>query len=178
MNPREEFLKRVFLVNTMRDCLATRGGRSVYESMEGRKELRDTLGTALSELALQYYDSDVDDEQHIKNIRSLKTRVESKCGNLLNGGKFCFGIAQKALNIYLKYLWCSDARVRPPHCPFDNIVLKGLALPNGCEGSWTQCDSETDYRKWVSAARVKAQGQPLREWELKTYFDEQMRMER
>ena len=53
-------------------------------------------------------------------------RLGKDHGDVLNGGKLFFGVAQKALNIYLKYLWCSNFDVRPPHCPFDYDIISRL----------------------------------------------------
>jgi hypothetical protein len=45
------------------------------------------------------------------------------------------GLAQKALNLYLKYLWCLGEIHEPPHCPLDSIVLGQVP---GCKDvRWT-----------------------------------------
>ena len=56
------------------------------------------------------------------------------------GGRFRIGVAQKALNLYLKHLWCLDWIYEPPHCPFDNGIIR-LLRPTPRETLWTQMDS-------------------------------------
>lgn len=180
-SPQLKFLEDVFLSNAIRDSLVIRKGRAVFKEAateQEREEFREALKSELRNLAKCYY-SDVDEDAHIKNINGLADRLSQGYANLLepstalpNKGRFVFGRAQKALNIYLKYLWCADPSVRPPHCPFDNDVISALkkSLPKGCEYRWTHADKEDTYRDWVSAAKVaKTEGQSLAEWELKVW---------
>lgn len=85
-------------------------------------------------------------------------------GQVLVGERFRIGIAQKALNLYLKYPWCLGIISRPPHCPFDGNILAEV----GVFDNWTQMDDPMRYREWVSAAERKA-GEALAEWELKRF---------
>jgi hypothetical protein len=89
----------------------------------------------------------------------------------LNGGTLFFGVAQKALNLYLKYLWCWDPNFIPPHCPFDDKIIKALgALPVGVDTKWTTSNSVPSYRAWVAAARtIAGTNQSLAEWELEVW---------
>jgi hypothetical protein len=88
--------------------------------------------------------------------------------NALNGSRFRIGSAQKALNLYLKMLWCFDRIPAPPHCPFDRIVLSHVP---DCERiKWTELDSPSEYRRIVSCARSVAGGS-LAEWELRSYTE-------
>jgi hypothetical protein len=41
---------------------------------------------------------------------------------------FRVGTAQKALNLYLKYLWCLGEIKTPPHCPFDRGIIQMLPV--------------------------------------------------
>jgi hypothetical protein len=34
-----------------------------------------------------------------------------------------YGVAQKLLNLFLKYLWCLGTIAEPPHCPVDRIII-------------------------------------------------------
>jgi hypothetical protein len=174
MSTQQEFLESVFLSNAVRDALATRKGRRVYKSKKPTDKARAAVGGALKSklrsLAWQYYSRKVDDQTHIKNIVDLALYVSTTCGVFLNGGKLFFGVAQKALNVYLKYLWCLDPNVIPPHCPFDDKIIKALGtLPVGCDTKWTTSDSATSYRAWVAAARAIAGTQSLPEWELEVW---------
>jgi len=90
---------------------------------------------------------------------------------VLNDEEFLFGVAQKAVNIYLKYLWCANLDFRPPHCPFDYGIIEAVNLNSGSEHRWTFAHVE-DYREWVRLAEVAAEAKgfkglrALSEWEL------------
>lgn len=50
------------------------------------------------------YSAPVSEDQHIQNISNLAASISRNCSPLLSEGGFRFGIAQKALSVYLKYL--------------------------------------------------------------------------
>jgi hypothetical protein len=86
----------------------------------------------------------------------------------LKNGRFRIGIAQKALNLYLKYLWCVGLIPMPPHCPFDSSIIGHL--PECMNFNWTAIDSIDDYQKLVNSARKKADDKPIAEWELELWL--------
>lgn len=162
----------------MRDSLVIRKGRPVFIKGETPQEsklidaLKEgfwyALQSKLRNLAEDYY-REVSVSSHIENIKKIVelSRLYSGC---LNGDHLVFGRAQKALNMYLKYLRCADPSVYPTHCPFDNIVIGKLKLPYGCEHRWTYADGDESYRDWVDAATMKKKsGQSLAEWELELW---------
>ena len=55
-------------------------------------------------------------------------------GQYLSGGHLRYGTSQKALNLYLKFLWRPGKATTPP---FDRVVLTA----GGIDGVWTKCDS-------------------------------------
>lgn len=131
-----------------------------------RNKFRPALRRALENVAEQYR-TPVGDDRHIANINNLAKTLSQQQAHALNGRRFRIGSAQKALNLYLKMLWCLDRIPMPPHCPFDRIVLSRAP---GCEGmNWTQLDSLHDYKHIVRCARSAANGVPLAEWELHLY---------
>lgn len=68
------------------------------------------------------------------------------------------GIAQKAFNLYLKYLWrLGIIVVPPPHCPIDRVVLTAA----GIDGSWTKSDDEGQYMEWIEVLKRKAEAESL-----------------
>ena len=183
---RASFLEEVFLSNAMRDSLVIRKGRPVFIKGETPQEskwieaLKEDFWYALQSklgiLAKSYYDREVTQSSHIENIKQLVelSQLYSAC---LNGDHLVFGRAQKALNLYLKYLWCADPSVRPTHCPFDYIVIGKLKLPAGCEHRWTYADKEETYRDWVTAAtNQKKDSQSLAEWELELWAGAQAKI--
>lgn len=61
-----------------------------------------------------------------KNWQNLcsAASLSSEYVSVLADGRMKIGHAQKALNLYLKYMWCAGWVREPPHCPFDRIVLQ------------------------------------------------------
>jgi hypothetical protein len=168
-DPKWNFLEGVFLSNSRRDAFMIRKGRKVYAPRvrdETRVAVENAVCSRLREL-LPVYRSPVSEEIHIKNIRSLADGVSDACATALNEGRLVFGVAQKLVNSWLKYLWCAGQIQEPPHCPFDRIIIGKLKLPPDCGMQWTR-GSEADYRSWISAAKVLAsqKNKSLAVWEL------------
>jgi hypothetical protein len=109
----------------------------------------------------------VSGEEHIAQIADIADTISREHGGALRGGRFRFGPAQKALNLYLKYHWCLCRLPAPPHCPFDALVIN--TLPVAVRLNWTQLDDAELYRRLVTAAQTQARGQSLAEWELDLY---------
>jgi len=166
-----QFLEDVFLSNSRRDAFSTRRGRKVYASKDEKSHqiVEAVLYGALRGLASRYAKL-VDGETHIQHIATLANIVSEKCHASLNERRLVFGVAQKALNSYLKYLWCAGRMDKPPHCPFDANIISALELPPGCGTQWTE-GTEADYRAWVEAAKTKAElnNESLADWELRVW---------
>jgi hypothetical protein len=166
-----KFLEEVFLSNSISAAL---GHSSTYESpsMANSETLGKVLRSELCDVA-KGYASTVIEAAHIQNIAKLADRVTNRCAPLLKGGRLRFGVAHKALNLYLKFLWCAGRIPEPPHCPFDGKVIAELhrlrKLPaNLRDLSWTQMNEAT-YRELVSAARERLKEESLSEWELRNW---------
>ena len=115
------------------------------------------------------YQRPVTDEAHVGNIKALADQIPEDCGELLRKSRFRIGSAQKALNLFLKYLWClGEVPQPPPHCPFDRRIIE--CLPGGAQCNWTECDDIEHYRRWVAEAQklAEARALSLAEWELVT----------
>lgn len=121
---------------------------------------------------VEQYRHGISENDHLKNIDDL-TEALSKghCAEALNGGRFRIGSAQKALNLYLKFLWCLDLIPMPPHCPFDSMVL--ARVPDCEDVKWTRLDDPLEYQRIVECAKREAKGAPLAEWELTLYTEAQ-----
>lgn len=160
----------VLLSNALKDSLgSSRGGRPIYKEGQEHDGFRDALKSELRNLAKQYSGIDGDEETHIQRIRDLASGLTKAHTAILYDDEFSFGVAAKALNVYLKHLWCGKPNldIRPTHCPFDNNIIE-LLNPQGCERRWTYAE-EKDYREWVRLAHsaAAADGYPnLSEWEL------------
>lgn len=88
---------------------------------------RRALRTKLGDLASRYKHP-VDDATHANNICEVADAMTAEFASCLRGGRFRIGIAQKCLNLYLKYLWCVGEILTPPHCPFDATMIARLTL--------------------------------------------------
>ena len=187
------FLEDALLVNTLKTISDSRFGsaRPVYKVAPSDKEkekefaqkcaeFRNTLKSELRNLAKGYCSRDVEDELHIQNIRDLAGRLSKSYAEVLKDDELLFGVAQKAVNIYLKYLWCANLDIRPPHCPFDHGIIAALKLNAGFEHKWTFAH-EHDYLEWVRLAKVAAEAKgfkgfrALSEWELWKWAEIQAR---
>lgn len=137
-------------------------------SEKDREPFQKSLRTAL-ESSVAAYMVNVSEEQHVRNIAELAAQLSQKHSTLLTDCRMKFGHAQKALNLYLKYLWCLGKLPMPPHCPLDSIILK--KIPKFTQERWTQLDSPERYERIIAAAKIKAEEKrlPLAIWELYEY---------
>lgn len=142
---------------------------SVYNStatQQQRDQLRKAMRDALEHIGHEYVKS-VSEDRHLSNIESLAIWISNQCGASLLGSCLRIGIAQKALNLYLKYLWCFGRIPSPPHCPFDSVVID--KLPSEAYVAWTRLSDPKQYTALVEAAKRKAGSTPLPVWELEIY---------
>jgi hypothetical protein len=132
-----------------------------------RAPLRNALRAKLYEIWPTYAGAmPVPDNQHLTNIEQLANSLSQDHPDLLREGRFRIGPAQKALNLFLKYLWCAGLlNFPPPHCPFDRKIIGHLGLPI----NWTTLDQMAQYQQLVAAARQNANGVELAQWELELY---------
>ena len=101
----------------------------------------------------------VSDEKHIDNIKKVSD-YSSNFSELFNNEKINFGIAQKMLNLYLKYMWSLGHIQEPPHFPIDRIIqellnkeMKNLGIKGQALKPWTQFTDELHYVKVINSAR-------------------------
>ena len=112
----------------------------------------------------------VPDDQHCEAIRRISDTLSSRFGIIFKDGRLQYGTTQKALNLYLKFLWRLGKVSPPPHCPVDGQVLRAA----GIIGSWTHSDSEKEYAGWIKSLRAHAAGRSLAEWEYSIWRPELM----
>lgn len=164
----DKFLRGEFLTMSVLGALGRSNTYSESASESDKENLRNSLRNKLDELAADYA-SVVTEKDHISNIKELADDLSSKFSSCLKNGRFRIGIAQKALNLYLKYLWCAKYIPLPPHCPFDANVIRNLP---GCTNvKWTLIDTIDEYTKLVGDAKNIAESKSLSEWELEIWND-------
>jgi len=140
----------------------------LYAKKERQKELGSALKKQVESMTTQYLDKLVDEATHLENIKKISDNLSSSFGDVLINKRLNIGTAQKALNLYLKFLWClGKLKGQPPHCPMDSIVLKKARVYD----AWTKCDSMDDYKKWVKKIKANADAKNLTlpEWELEIW---------
>lgn len=128
----------------------------------------DVIGYVTDRL-MPLYKRPVTERKHLTSIEEL-SRHGSRLGrSILSKDGYRIGVAQKLLNLQLKYLWCTDLVAEPPHCPVDRVIINKTRLRN--QVSWTQMNSIDEYAEVISAIREKsdASGCSLAQWELAVF---------
>jgi hypothetical protein len=112
------------------------------------------------------YAASVQDDEHCSVITQIANDLSSEFRTILIDGQLRIGTVQKALNLYLKTLWCMDpGRAAPPHCPIDRRVLEEA----GIHENWTQLKLMSTYCEWIEKLRIcalRSEFDSLAEWEL------------
>lgn len=112
------------------------------------------------------YSVAISEEVHIRNIELFRSELSAQFPRVLNNESMRFGIAQKAVNLYLKFLWVLGYIPEPPHCPIDRIILQNVGIK---DKNWTHLDKKEDYMEMIEKIRfvAKETGLTIAEWELK-----------
>jgi hypothetical protein len=137
---------------------------NIYQSKDQDEQKKGVFKKAIrafieNTILDDYRTNVVCDEPHIANIKKVS---DYSCNflEIFQEGQINFGIAQKMLNLYLKYMWSLGHIPEPPHFPVDRIIqiilnkefkaikIKGLKLE-----SWTQFTDEAHYVKVIKSAR-------------------------
>lgn len=111
---------------------------------------RKALQQFINDKLVPVYQSAVTEEVHISNIETL-SMFSFGFKEILKNEQLNFGVSQKLLNLYLKYLWCLDSIPTPPHFPVDRIIQTKLGIKN--IEAWTQFESAAPYMDVVNKAK-------------------------
>jgi len=155
--------------DSLKSALGVRRGSKIYKRAElkgERKRFRAEFAKVIIEESRPYIDAEktVPDIQHREAINRISQKLSSAFSDCLCDEHLRHGIAQKAFNLYLKYLWrLGIIVVPPPHCPIDRVVLTAA----GIDGLWTKADDEGQYMEWIEVLKSKAEAESLSlaEWE-------------
>lgn len=161
--------KNDFLIEEI--WLLTFGGAfqhsGIYKAKTKEKErtyFRTKLRGFIEHVILVTYENEVDDIQHLENIKSI-CEYTANFEEILKA-PINIGISQKLLNLALKYYWCLGILPEPPHFPVDRIIqLKIYKQPLV---NWTQLICTDIYMQIVNDVRVlaKKENQSVAHWEL------------
>jgi hypothetical protein len=115
------------------------------------------------------YKEAVDGLHHCENIRSIIAYANEVDAGVLGKNGYKYGVAQKVLNLALKYYWCLGQIKEPPHCPVDKIVIDKTSFRG--KVNWTQILTEKEYLDIISAIRALAEKEnsSIAQWELDNY---------
>nr|WP_320038510.1 hypothetical protein [uncultured Bacteroides sp.] len=144
--------------------------KSDYDKDE-KKVFKEKLKELIIQKSEEYNYRVISEADHIKNIEDIIT-FSANYPNVLRGGKLNFGICQKLLNLYLKYLWCLGLlKFAPPHFPVDRKIQIDLGITNPC--SWTAMSDKSEYLNVIEIARKALPKHPginnIAELELKLF---------
>jgi len=163
------FLNYEFATLSLVAGLATRNPQApVYRNGAAeadKQRTKDWLRERLKRLAEQYHAGIVSEVNHIDNIATFADDATQELGRFLFHGKLRFGVAQKIVNLYLKYLWASDYITEPPHCPIDGRV----AQKSNLRYQWTTSDSQAQYEGAIATLGAGPAGNCIAAWELREF---------
>ena len=123
---------------------------------------RKKLTKSWNEMLCMYQNKEILEEEHFNNIEKLAECFKShKC--ILREPYYKIGIAQKLLNLRLKYLWCIGKICRPPHCPIDRRILNKVRWK--CD-PWTKWDCIDQYKAAIELIEKSSGSKHIADWEL------------
>ena len=171
-NAQSKFLKSVNVENeidALGNCVRAAFGRNrIYKkdiNQYRRENLRCDLKSELLLIAEPYRETIISEAKHEENIQELSNRLTKKHSAILKEDCFKIGTSQKALNLFLKFLWCLGklpGGLEPVHCPLDGVILKKASIYK----AWTKLNEIEVYRKWITKIRSKISPNSLSSWEL------------
>jgi hypothetical protein len=170
-NNKRRFLSYELSLLTLKAALSTRDDKypiydkdiKTYQRSEAKKVLREWL----SKIKTKYSEINISEAEHVAFIAEVAADLSNKLFRYLHNGRFRVGVAQKLVNVHLKYLWTAGFCPEPPHCPIDGII-RDVA---GISYIWTQNDSIEEYKTAIASLKVIAEtkGRTLAQWELETF---------
>jgi len=123
----------------------------------------------IRERIIPQYKETVEELHHCENISGLIDYANEVDTGVLGKDGYKYGVAQKVLNLALKYYWCLGQIKEPPHCPVDKIVIDKTVYRGRV--NWTQILKEKEYLGIISAIRALARKEDcsIAQWELNNY---------
>lgn len=131
-----------------------------------KQPFKSAFKTKLSHIG-QEYANPVANNKHIQNIQSFAGSLSQDFSHILQDEHLRLGVAQKGVNLFLKFLWSFDKIPEPPHCPIDAIVLGAI----NSKVSWTKLDDVQIYEEIIAECKwvARAENMSLSQWELELW---------
>ncbi|MEE1916511.1 hypothetical protein V0R52_08910 [Pseudomonas asiatica] len=166
---KKRFLSYELGLLSLKAALSTRNSEApVYArgtKTHQREEEKKILRAILDKLEHMYLDGNITEEQHVEFIERTAIDVSKALGNRLHNGRFRIGVAQKLINLHLKYLWATGHIQEPPHCPIDGIIRDKAKISY----DWTTNDSIEAYKQAIDDLKAVAKTRTLAVWELEEF---------
>jgi len=164
------FLRRELQLLSLGAALSTRAKQyPVYDRSKSYYQRASAQAAVRQQLVMveRVYGRTVKEIEHIKLIERVAKSLSATHGADFHGSRFRFGVAQKLVNVHLKYLWSAGLIPEPPHCPIDGIIRDAAKLAY----DWVSSDSIDDYRLAIAQLRAMAakSGVSLAAWELSKF---------
>lgn len=172
---KDKFLNREFWTLTFAAAFQRANVYRDNVSDTQKSDFKSKTRAFIEKSLMTYYSENiVTDEMHIENIKKLSD-FTSEFQSILQNGKLNFGVSQKMLNLYLKYLWCHNKITEPPHFPVDRRIQENIGFRPIV--SWTRFEDSIDYMRIIDFVREKNNEFPtIAEFELK-YFERRVKTE-
>ena len=157
-NSKKQFLRNEILNNVIRAGFQRANIYKTEISDKEKEEFRKYVKSLVEDFSQEYLKEKISYNKHLENINKLQDKISEKIN-------ISFGIAQKLLNLYLKYLWCEEElKNEPPNCPVDFIVLSQVGLGNIRWTKMTRKEYEEAIKKITEYSLEK--GFSITSWEL------------
>lgn len=135
---------------------------------EDTRLFRERLVSYLSSQVIPGYGQGaLEEEQHYKNIDDLAGYANKVGEKVLGHLGYKYGVAQKLLNLALKYHWCLGVIAEPPHCPVDRIVIDQTRYKGKI--NWTEIKHRSEYQSIIEDIKLQAGTRSIAMWELSIY---------
>jgi|SRR5690554_403525 len=169
MTPQQTFINKEIWILTFGGAFQRANIYASNVSEKQRNVFRAALSKYVEEIVFPQYKKAVNEESHINNIKKIISFSKGYESRVLSNNQLKFGVAQKILNLYLKYQWCLGNIQPPPHFPIDRIIQQKLKFKPII--NWTSMKSEEEYKSIIECARKDAEekGVSLAEWELEEF---------
>lgn len=144
--------------------------RGVWQSQRDQIDIfKNKVINHIKNQIISQYKKTVEEFRHVENIEGLIRYANESDTGILGANGYKFGVAQKVLNLALKYYWCLGQIKEPPHCPVDKIVIDKTVFKGRV--NWTQILTKEPYLDIISAITKLAQNEncSIAQWELNNY---------
>ncbi|MDO6427562.1 hypothetical protein Q4489_11080 [Thalassotalea sp. 1_MG-2023] len=133
---------------------------------EDKKALKQSLKNEVAKIIINY-SSPVSEAAHFSNISLIAKNINTEWSFALSNRAISIGVIQKALNLYLKLMWCLNEIPEPPHCPLDKVIIDKLAFKH--RKSWTKITNIETYEELINQLKELSGDKSLAAWELEEY---------